>query len=179
MNDEDKKFILRFARDVIEKHVAKKKITKPEKYPEVLDEKRGVFCTIKKNGKLRGCIGIPYPVMSLLDALIDAAQEVCHDPRFPLLQEKELKEIKIEISVLTEPKILEKLDYDTIVIGKDGLIIKYGPYSGLLLPQVAKEYNWTQEEFLDNLCIKAGLQPGMWKLPGAILYRFQAEVFSE
>ena len=128
-------------------------------------------------------MGLPYPIMSLIDAVIDTAQSACEDPRFERLREEELNRIKIEISVLTEPKLI-KIEkpgqyLEEIRTGKDGLIIQCGPYSGLLLPQVAEEYKWGVDEFLDNLCLKAGLLPKEWKNPEARIYKFQAQVFGE
>ncbi|MEM7819630.1 MAG: TIGR00296 family protein [Candidatus Aenigmatarchaeota archaeon] len=184
LSDEDGKFLLRLARDAIEKFVRNEKVEKPKNYPKILDEPRGVFCTIKKNGNLRGCIGMLYPIMPLIKATISAAISACsEDPRFRPIREAELDKIKIEISILTEPKIIEVKkpeEYlEKIKIGNDGLIIEYGPYSGLLLPQVPLEYNWNVEEFLDHLCMKAGLPEGMWKEKGIKIYKFQAQIFSE
>ncbi|HLD49547.1 MAG TPA: TIGR00296 family protein [archaeon] len=182
LSSDDKKFLLALARETIEKFARNEKIEKPTKYPEVLNQNHGVFCTLTKNGNLRGCIGMPYPAMPLIKSLISSACSACEDSRFRPLREAELKEIKIELSVLTEPNLIEaKGDaiIKSIKIGEDGLIIHYGPYSGLLLPQVAAEHKWSAEKFLDNLCIKAGLAEGMWRDPRAVIYKFQADVFSE
>jgi len=183
LTDEEGKFLLKIAREAVEKFVNNERPEKPARYPKTLDEKKGIFCTITENGKLRGCIGLPYPIKPLIDALIDSAQSACEDPRFESLREDELNKIKIEISVLTEPELIkvEKPEkyLEEIIIGKDGLIIQHGPCSGLLLPQVASEYNWSVEEFLDNLCLKAGLLTEEWKNPEARIYKFQAQLFSE
>jgi AmmeMemoRadiSam system protein A len=97
------------------------------------------------------------------------------DPRFPLVTEKELPDLEIEISVLTP---LEKIkDFDDIVIGRDGLYIIKGRYRGLLLPQVAAEYGWTVEEFLEQTCRKAGLPSNAYKEKDTEIYKFSAEVF--
>jgi uncharacterized protein (TIGR00296 family) len=183
ISEEDGKFLLKLARETIEKFVKNEKLEKPYKYPKALDEKCGVFCTIVKNGNLRGCIGIPYPIMPLIKATLSAAISACsEDPRFRPIREAELDKIKIEISVLTEPKLIEVKkpeEYlENIKISEDGLIIEYGPYSGLLLPQVATEYNWDAETFLNHLCMKAGLSEGMWR-EGVKIYKFQAQIFKE
>jgi len=187
LNEEDGKFLLKLARKTIEDFLSGKEPKQPDRYPKSLDEKHGVFCTLnKKVGdeyQLRGCIGIPYPVMPLIKAVMSAAVSSTQDPRFPRLERSELNDIKIEISVLTEPELIEvdkPEEYlEKIKIGKDGLIIEYGFNSGLLLPQVATEYDWSVEEFLDNLCLKAGLPPGAWKERGVKIYKFQAQIFKE
>ena len=180
---EEGNFLLKLARNTIKKFVNNEKIEKPARYPRALDEKKGVFCTITENEELRGCIGLPYPLESIINAVISASQSACEDPRFERLSEAELDRIKIEVSVLTEPVLInaeKSEDYlKEINIGKDGLIIQCGPYSGLLLPQVATEYNWSAEEFLNNLCLKAGLLTKEWKNPETRIYKFQAQIFRE
>jgi hypothetical protein len=182
LSEEDGKFLLKVARGTIEKFVNNEVAEKPKEYPESLNAELGVFCTINKKGKLRGCIGLPYPVMSLINAIISAACSVCEDPRFKKLSKNELGDIKIEISVLTEPKLVEVEKQDDylkkIEPGKHGLILQYGPYSGLFLPQVWEEIP-DKEEFLDNLCLKAGITQGMWKEKGVKLYSFEAQIFEE
>ena len=152
-----------------------------------LKEKRGVFTTLYKIHpikELRGCIGYPYPVKELYKAVIDTAIEAAlNDPRFPSLEFKELEKVIVEVSVLTPPEkisVENPLDYPRkIMIGKDGLIIKYGIYSGLLLPQVPLEYKWDAEEFLSHLSMKAGLPPDAWLWKGVEIYRFTAQIFVE
>lgn len=182
ISEEDGKFLLRVAREAIERFVKGETMERPDNYPQSLDEMRGVFCTINKKGKLRGCIGLPYPTTPLVEAVISAARSVCEDPRFKRLEKNELKKIKIEISVLTEPKLIEinkPEEYlNKIEPGKHGLILQYGPYSGLFLPQVWEQLP-KKGEFLDNLCLKAGLTPGMWKEKGIKLYSFEAQIFEE
>ena len=99
------------------------------------------------------------------------------DPRFPPVSAQQLKEIKIEISVLTPLKTVR--DVRDIEVGKHGLFVARGGYQGLLLPQVATEYGWDREEFVRQTCVKAGLPPGAWKEKGTEIYSFSAEVFSE
>ena len=183
LTKEEGDFLLKLARSTIEKFVNDEKAEKPSSYPKALDEKKGIFCTITEDGDLRGCIGLPYPIKPLIDALIDSAQSACEDPRFEKLSEAELNKIKIELSVLTEPKMIkvEKPEQylEEIRIGRDGLIIQCGSCSGLLLPQVANDYGWGVEEFLNHLCLKAGLLPKEWKNPEARIYKFQAQIFRE
>jgi hypothetical protein len=145
-------------------------------------EKRGVFVTLHSfpDGELRGCIGIPYPEMELWNAIIEAAIGASRDPRFKPLDNDELEKSIVEISVLTKPEKIAKKDVlKNIVIGKHGLIVKRGFYSGLLLPQVATEYKWDSETFLEQTCVKAGLPREAWKLRDTEIYTFSAQVFKE
>lgn len=181
-------FLLKLAKSTIEEFVKNRKtIQIPEKHPEEFDEKRGVFVSIYKKhsfGKeLRGCIGYPYPQMPLIVALIDASIAACKDPRFESLKKEELKDISIEILILTEPELIKVRDskeyLKKIEIGRDGLIIKKGIMQGLLLPQVPIEQNWSAQEFLENLCLKAGLVSDAWKDLSSKVYKFQAEILTE
>ena len=180
LSDSDGEFLLNIARKVVENTAKNEKFIKPRSYPASLDKNMGVFCTITKNGELRGCIGIPYPTMSVIDALISAACSVCEDPRFPRLAEDEARDIKIEISILTEPELIksEPENYPSMIEKKYGLILEYGPYTGLFLPQVWEEVP-EKEQFLDHLCVKAGLSSGMWKQKGTKLYKFEVQIFEE
>ncbi len=160
-----------------------------DKYPSTVDteklsQQRGVFVTLHENSELRGCIGYIEQVMPLYKAVIDASRAAAfHDPRFPPLEKRELGSIKIEVSVLTEPQLIDVArpeEYpDKIKIGKDGLILRSGHFSGLLLPQVPVEQGWEVNEYLAYIGLKAGLSRDAWKEPGAKLYKFQAQVFSE
>ncbi len=144
-------------------------------YTPKLEGKAGVFVTLTKNGRLRGCIGFPLPV-ELSTGLKEAALGAINDPRFPPLKKEELKEVRVEVSLLTPPERVEN-PLRSIVVGKHGIIVRRGFHSGLLLPQVAVEQGWNLEEFLDYGCIKAGLPPGCWK--DAEVYRFEAKVCGE
>jgi AmmeMemoRadiSam system protein A len=183
MKEEVKRFILKFTRSVIENFVKYRKILEiPENYPEELNEKRGVFVTLEKNGSLRGCIGIPYPYYKAIESLRSAAIGATQDPRFPPLEEKELKDIKIEVSILTEPKLVKVEDpseyFTKIRKGIDGVIIKHGFNEALYLPQVWKEIP-DELTFFRSLCMKAGLPPNAWKDKEAKIYKFQVESVKE
>jgi len=156
-----------------------------EKELEGFNTEHGIFVTIEHypSKELRGCIGFvraPGPVKkSVIDAAIAAATE---DPRFVPLSHRELDDITIEVSILSKPVPLKGSPEEiknNLKIGRDGLIIEYGFYSGLLLPIVAVEQNWNAQEFLENVCIKAGLSPHMWKQSGVALYKFETQVFRE
>lgn len=153
-----------------------------EKRVKKFSEKRGVFVTLEKNGKLRGCIGYPLPVMKLYDAVQNAAEHAANDPRFAPLAEKELSEITVEITILSVPELFKGNKKDLpakIHIGKHGLMIEYCGASGLLLPQVATGQKWGAEEFLGEVCWKAGLEPSAWLAPGAKVYLFEGQIFKE
>ena len=97
------------------------------------------------------------------------------DPRFPPVNEKELPDLEIEISVLTPLKKIA--DVSEIEVGKHGIYIKKGWNSGLLLPQVATEYGWNRQTFLEHTCQKAGLPSNAWKEKGTEIYIFSADIF--
>lgn len=176
MDAKERRFALKTARSAIELWAREGKRFVPKNIPESFMEKRGCFVTLTEGGELRGCIGYPEPILPLIEALVDAAISACRDPRFPPLDASELPKIKIEISVLTKPRPIKP---EGIKVGRDGLIIRHGYYSGLLLPQVATEYNWSREEFLNHACFKAGLHQDAWKDEETQIFAFQAEVFSE
>ena len=146
--------------------------------------KQGTFVTLHKHGELRGCIGFPEPMLPLYEAVIQSAKSAAFgDPRFPPLVREEYKDIEIEISVLTVPELIiikNPEEYPSkIIIGKDGLIIRSPCGSALLLPQVASEWKWNEEEFLGNTCYKAGLSHSYWKHGSCKIYKFQAQIFKE
>ena len=179
-----KDFILKLTRHAIEIYVRSGKIIpKPKEYPKELSEKHGVFVTLfKKPRELRGCIGLPFPEKPLIEGIIEAAVDVCQDPRFPPLDKDELKDVFIEVSILSEPKLIKGKSKDCkkcIELGKDGLIIKRGYQGGLFLPQVPVEQGWNLDEYLENLCYKAGMSGDAWKDEECEIFKFQTEVFSE
>jgi len=180
MNKSESKNLLKLARDSIS---TKFNGTEPDVTNfKHLKENVGLFVTLHEEGELRGCIGYVEGIMPLYQAVVDLARAAAFsDPRFPPLQEGELENIVIEISVLTVPERLpgppEKFP-EQIKIGRDGLIIK-GIGSGILLPQVATEQGWNPVEFLDWVCLKAGLPKEAWKDPSNSVLSFQSEIFSE
>lgn len=143
---------------------------------EILKKNCGAFVTLKIGGELQGCIGYIRGIKPLYAAIIEMARAAAfEDPRFPSLKKSQLDKIEIEISVLSP---LEKIkNTDEIEVGKHGLLIRQGIYSGLLLPQVATEYNWDRETFLRHTCIKAGLPEDAYKEAETEIMTFTAEVF--
>ncbi|MEM0359892.1 MAG: TIGR00296 family protein [Candidatus Diapherotrites archaeon] len=180
---EEGKELVKLARKSISYMLATGLLFKEKTNEKKFLEKRGVFVTLNLHpgGELRGCIGLPYPVKPLWSAVIEAAVSAAlHDPRFQPLKSKELEEITVEVSVLTEPKKADKSGLpDSIRIGEHGLIIEKGYNSGLLLPQVATELGWDAETFLEQVCLKAGLYAKAWKAPDATIKIFSAQIFSE
>jgi len=143
-----------------------------------LAEHHGAFVTLTRDGRLRGCIGFVVARRPLLETVREAAQAAAfHDPRFPPLRPAELPEISLELSVLSEPRPVTSLE--EIQVGRHGLIVRQGPRSGLLLPQVATEYGWDRDTFLSHTCAKAGLPEDCWREPGTEIEIFGAEVFGE
>ncbi|RLI83146.1 TIGR00296 family protein [Archaeoglobales archaeon] len=173
---------VKLARRAIESYLNDKIVLK-ERYEGVFSEKRGVFVTLRKNKNLRGCIGFPYPYKRLDEAIIDSAiAAATEDPRFSPVKAAEMEEITVEVTVLTPPEKIEaKLEKlpEHVEIGRHGLIVKRGAFSGLLLPQVAIEYNFDAEEFLSQTCMKAGLPPDCWLMKGTEVYRYEGQIFEE
>ena len=179
MTREEGKALLRIARSAIETHLGQKVPSLPETLGPGVLEKRGVFVSLhQKGGELRGCIGRLEPNEPLARTVFEIAVAAAfRDPRFSPLRKEELGEIGLEISVLSPLKKNQKID--TVVIGREGLLIRKGEASGVLLPQVATENRWSPEEFLRQTCKKAGLPEGAWKEAETEIYTFTAEIFSE
>jgi len=142
--------------------------------------RRGAFVTIAADGALRGCIGRLTGDRSLGDVVRAMAVAAARDdPRFPPVTAEELPGLRYEISVLSEAALLEPVVPERIVIGRDGLWVRRGQASGVLLPQVAAEQRWTAIQFLSAVCRKAGLPPAGWREPRTQVYTFQADNFGE
>jgi len=167
---------------------SRRMISTPSDTTERLRRKSGVFVTlnrVKPIHELRGCIGFPYPEGPLIDSTIRAAiYAATEDPRFPAVTLDEFQgSITVEVTALTQPKPLpttnRKTLPDMIEVGVHGLIVEGMGSSGLLLPQVATEWNWDASEFLSNCCMKAGLPPDSWLLNGVVVKTFEGEIFEE
>jgi AmmeMemoRadiSam system protein A len=170
-------FLLDLARDTIQSRLDGAPLPSPEPNDPILLEHRGAFVTLKIDGRLRGCIGHVVGVAPLWRAVRDnAIAAAFEDPRFAPLEADEFPHTKIEISALTP---LRRVDFEEVVVGRDGILLEKGMARGLLLPQVAEEYGWDRETFLDHTCRKAGLEPGCWRHPDTIISTFSAQVFGE
>ncbi len=178
LSQEDKEKLLKIARQSVESYLKKGEIEYDQ--PDNLDEKLGAFVTIKKEGKLRGCIGAFSPSEHPLHKTVSrmAISAASEDKRFKPVTEEELEDLEYEISVLSELKKIA--NWQDIKLGEQGVKIVYGSYSGVFLPQVAEENNWNLEEFLSQLCFqKIGLSSDCYKNNNVDLYVFEAEVFGE
>jgi uncharacterized protein (TIGR00296 family) len=177
------KMAVRLARQALTLYVEKKKILEPVGLPPVFDENRGVFVTLHEDGALRGCIGYPQPVMPLGRAIVDSAINAStRDPRFPGIRPGEQKRIELEVTILTKPEPYrepKKRLPELVRVGMDGLIVTKGPFSGLLLPQVAMEWGFDSLEFLSQTCAKAGLPPDAWLDEETEVQHFEAQIFAE
>jgi uncharacterized protein len=172
-----KKELLQLARDTISALLSGKE--KPVFHPHntILNEKAGAFVTLKNSGNLRGCIGNFSDTSSIGDIVQDMAMAAAlEDNRFNSVTIDELDKIDIEISILSG---LLPIKADDVKVGTHGLFITLGFHRGVLLPQVPVEWGWEKEEYLDNLCNKAGLPVGTWKEPQVKLESFTAQVFGE
>jgi AmmeMemoRadiSam system protein A len=184
ITDEDRSALLKLARSSIEAKLIKEvKVIRPEKKTSALEENRGCFVTLHKNGALRGCIGTIEAIKPLVNSVEENALNAAfRDPRFASLEEEELKYINIEISVLTVPQELSFKDKDDlkrkIKKGVHGIILSSGWHKATFLPQV-----WEQlpdvENFLEHLCIKAGIKKDCWKNRTTRVQTYETEFFSE
>ena len=179
LSQEQRKTLLRIARESIEAvFEGRRPDLGRHQVDESLQRPAGAFVTLTKEGHLRGCIGSIVPVAPLHEAVSRSAINAAfRDPRFSPLQNAELAEVEVEVSVMGPIELVKNID--EIVPGRDGLIISRGSHAGLLLPQVATEYGWDRETFLSHTCQKAGLPPAAWHENDVKIEKFSAEVFSE
>jgi len=182
LTDEEGVMAIRSARAAIEHVVAKRPKSSFHLTP-VFGEKRGVFVTLTKRNSLRGCIGFPYPLMPLGEAIVHAAGAAAlEDPRFPPVTKDELAAISLEVTILTVPEPLKgepSKRPEQVIVGKHGLIARGMGSSGLLLPQVATEYGWDARTFLDHTCMKAGFSERCWTSKNVEILTFEGQIFSE
>lgn len=174
ISPEDKRLLLQIAHNSITEIITKGAVGKPGIVQGALAWKRGCFVTIKLHGKLRGCIGSfssEKPLSATVQEMAVAA--ATRDPRFYPVREEELDALEIEISVLSPLKKIDSID--EIQVGVHGLYIEKDYFRGVLLPQVAIEYGWDRTVFLEQTCLKAGLEKDAWKKECDI-YVFSAEI---
>ncbi len=175
---DDKVFLLKLARSVIEAECRGAKLAIASPPSPIMKEPRGAFVTLKKAGRLRGCIGYIEALKPLAATIEEMAKAAAFaDYRFTPVRTEEIEDIEIEISILSPLFIVH--DPSTVVVGTYGLIVSRGSNRGLLLPQVPIEWGWDRETFLAQTCVKAGLQENAWKERGTKIEAFTANVFSE
>lgn len=183
LNRAEQKLLLELARTTLQSYLKNIQVP-PQKenqfsaYPKLI-KNLGVFVTLRKKGALRGCIGSIIGMEPLYRGVeANAVHAAIDDPRFPPLREKELASVEIEISVMTPLRLVQ--DYRSIRLGTDGVVIRDGRAQAVFLPQVAQETGWTLDEFLANLCLKAGLDREAYRRSRTMQFHvFQAQVFSE
>jgi len=185
LTDADGELLVKTARAIVFEYLKNNNRLKlDENFESNYSFNSGVFVTLNNPNGLRGCIGFPLPDKKLFNALKDASiSAATEDPRFSPVRVGELDEITFEVTVLTPPEEIpvdNPLEYPSkIKVGRDGLIIKHSFYSGLLLPQVPIEYGWTEEEFLEYTCEKAGIPKDYWKKKETKILKFEGIVFKE
>jgi AmmeMemoRadiSam system protein A len=180
LDERQRKTLLKIARDSITAVLSGKTLDlDPTDVDEALRRPAGAFVTLKtSDGDLRGCIGSIQAVEPMYRAVaMSAISAALRDPRFSPVRPAELPDLSLEISVMGPIERVKNVE--EIEPGRDGLIVSRGRNAGLLLPQVASEYGWGREEFLDHTCMKAGLPPSAWRTEDTRIERFSAEVFGE
>lgn len=177
LSDDDRRLLLQIARSSIDE-AARGREWQRLSVPDSLKTPCGAFVTLRQEGELRGCIGFVEAKQPLYLAVAEVAEKAAmEDPRFPPLAAGEVGMTDIEISVLSE--LTPVTDIRAIEIGKHGLVLEAGWARGLLLPQVAVEYGWDREEFLDHTARKAGLPPEAWRTGKVKKFMFTTDTFSE
>jgi uncharacterized protein len=175
-NDEHRLLLLQIARGAITAHVTGTAPLLVRDHP-LAARRGGAFVSIHKAGELRGCIGhldADDPLIEVVARCAIAAGTT--DPRFPAVGRDELPHLQIELSLLG---VFERIGGPgDVEVGRHGLLVERGRRRGLLLPQVAVEWQWDALTFLSQTCRKAGLSGDEWR-NGAAIWRFEAEVFSE
>ena len=180
LTDDDRRALLRIARSAIVSEVRGEPLltTAAGELSDNLKVTTGVFVTIHQASELRGCIGHIRSNVPLCEATDEVARSAAvRDPRFPRLSIAELDTIQLEVSVLSP--FVPVLDPESVVAGRDGLIVQRGFHSGLLLPQVATEHGWSRDELLGWTCRKAGLPLDAWRDRTTTIQKFTADVFDE
>ncbi len=176
LTDAEKRFCKDLVAWTIRYHLGGATGPKPALDSTTLNEELGAFVTLKREGRLRGCIGNIVgkgPLVATIERMAGAA--AFEDPRFPPLTAEELDDLEIEVSVMGP--LTPCPDPELIEVGRHGLYIRKSMHSGLLLPQVATEWGWDRETFLDQTCVKAGLPKGTWRKPKTEIWWFEAVIF--
>ncbi|MGH9712459.1 MAG: AmmeMemoRadiSam system protein A [Candidatus Acidiferrales bacterium] len=175
--DRDRQLLLELSRRVLVAAVERRDVQENLPASEMLQRPAGAFVTLRLRGRLRGCIGQVASGDSLVTVIAHCARSAAlEDPRFEPVRPSELTELEIELSVLSPLFVIPS---HQIEVGKHGLLMSRGWQRGLLLPQVAAEFGWSAERFLEETCTKAGLERDAWKHPDTRVEAFTAEIFCE
>ena len=176
LSEAEQRTLLSLARQALEEAVRTHRLSDMEPLSGGLSEPAGAFVTLLRGGRLRGCIGYIEPIKPLWITVRECAMAAAlSDPRFDPVEPNELPALHLEISVLSK---LFDIAPEQIEVGLHGLLISRGAQRGVLLPQVAVEWNWDREQFLEETCLKAGLPPQAWQY-GARIQAFTAQVLQE
>ncbi|MFO8006497.1 MAG: AmmeMemoRadiSam system protein B [Candidatus Brocadiia bacterium] len=179
LDEDERRTLLDLAREAIRCVLSQEgRVQVPENLTDTLRSASGAFVTLKRDGKLRGCVGraaTDAPLWATVARVAPLA--ALKDPRFPPVTLKELDRLSIEISVLGA--LTPVRDTHSIQVGEDGLALRQGDRSAVLLPQVAEERGWSRRQFLEALCRKADLPPDAYDRDDVLVYRFSATVFSD
>ncbi|MGD1822186.1 MAG: AmmeMemoRadiSam system protein A [Pleomorphochaeta sp.] len=174
MTREDKNLLLMLSKNTLSKSLG---LSYKDIDATSINQQRGAFVTLKEKGSLRGCIGYIFGIKPLYQEIIDLTLDAAfNDYRFPPLVKEEFEFIDIEISVLSEPQLIN--DLSEFKLSRDGIIIAMDNKKAVFLPQVADETGWSKDELLKALCRKARLDKNAYKSKDADFLTFQAEVFS-
>jgi AmmeMemoRadiSam system protein A len=172
----DRESLLCLARLAVTEVVSRGQILAEIPAGGIFAERRGVFVSLHVGQRLRGCIGVVDPQETLGNCVARcAAGAALQDPRFPALRLEELRNLQIEISLLSTPFAIRP---EEIEIGKHGLLISRGSQRAVLLPQVAVRHRLNAEQFLAETCKKAPMAPDAWRDPEANCFGFTCEIFS-
>jgi len=178
LSRESRRELLRIARGAIAGALGQPTDPTPATQNDTLRAACGAFVTLRVNHTLRGCIGYIESSLPLAEVVAEVALKAAfEDPRFPPLTAAEFKNVTIEISVLSPLERVARIE--DIQVGVHGLLLECGPRRGLLLPQVALEYEWDREAFLNATARKAGLPDRAWEDEQAALYLFTADIVEE
>ena len=175
--DREKQLLLQIARNALTRAVQHQPPLLDFVVEEIFHQPGGAFVTLHRRGRLRGCVGQLPGRDALIEVVMHCARAAAlDDSRFEPVEAAELGEIEIELSILSA---LEDVTLEQIETGKHGLVVSRGRQRGVLLPQVAREFKWQAQRFLEETCVKAGLQRDAWQDPATKVQAFTAEVFSE
>ncbi len=176
LGEAEQRLLLEYARQALEESVCRHRRIEVKEPEGALRENGGAFVTLRKAGRLRGCIGYVEPLKPLYQTVHECAVAAAvRDPRFPPVSPEELPNLRVEISVLSP---LMDVSVDQIEIGQHGLYISRGAHRGVLLPQVAVEWKWDRKRFLEETCLKAGLPADAWQRDAKV-QAFTAQIISE
>jgi AmmeMemoRadiSam system protein A len=174
LSEDERNAILELARRAVEEAVCHDRALREIPKTGIFEKRGGVFVTLHVAKRLRGCIGVVEAKEPLGESIARcAASAAREDPRFSKMLPEEIKELEIEVSLLSA---IERIEPEQIEIGRHGLLVEQGFHRGLLLPQVAVEHHLDREQFLRETCHKAGLRDDAWKEPSTRIYGFTCEI---